>query len=303
MRNITFVLSYLGTSFTGWQRNIPNVVQELGILQEGCANFFPGASDHCACTRRKRRRKIDCKADAAKNQLLNHVRYIQKKSIQETIENALARILHESPKLQAASRTDAGVHAEAQVVNFLTENKMDLSLLKRALNGTLPKEIRILSMEEKPSAFHPTLDCVKKEYHYHIYTGNVQLPFHRNTSWHFPRFLNLEIMKMGIQPLLGTHDFSAFCNQRASWDRNPVCHLENISIHPLPDHRLCLSVLGDHFLYKMVRILIGTLVYVSCGKLEVKDLPHILRSRERKYAGITAPAHGLRLFKVYYQEV
>ena len=124
MRNLTLFLSYLGTSFFGWQKTASGP------------------------------------------------------TIEETLENALCRILRETPKLQAASRTDAGVHAEGQVVNFFTTNPICLSTLKRALNGTLPKEISVRAIEEKPLAFHPTLDALKKEYHYQICHAAVQLPFH-----------------------------------------------------------------------------------------------------------------------------
>jgi tRNA pseudouridine38-40 synthase len=227
------------------------------------------------------------------------------KSIEEMLENALARILRETPKLQAASRTDAGVNARGQIINFFTGHPIELPLLQRALNGTLPKEIGVLAIKESPDHFHPTLDCIKKEYHYHICNGPVQLPFYRRTSWHVPQALDLEALQKGAEALLGTHDFSAFCNDRASpacRSRRPVCHLEEISLSILPNQRLCLTVIGDHFLYKMVRNIAGTLIYISRGKLRAEDLPHILESKQRAQAGITAPAHGLTLHRVYYKE-
>jgi tRNA pseudouridine38-40 synthase len=223
-------------------------------------------------------------------------------SIQEMLEKALSRIVRQTPPLQAASRTDAGVHAEGQIVNFFTEHPIDLALLKRALNGTLPKEISVLAIKEAPEHFHPTLDCFKKEYRYYICNGLVQLPFHRHTSWHIPHPLDLQAMRSGAVDLLGTHDFSAFCNERASWDRNPICHLEDIELSLLPQQRLCLSVIGDHFLYKMVRNIVGTLIYVGRGKLRYQDLSSILLSKQRTQAGITAPAQGLSLHRVYYKE-
>ncbi len=228
-------------------------------------------------------------------------------SIEEMLENALTRILRETPKLQAASRTDAGVHARGQIINFFTAHPIDLPLLQRALNGTLPKEIGVLAIEEAPDHFHPTLDSIKKEYRYHICNGPVQLPFHRHTSWHVPHALDLDALQKGAEALLGTHDFSAFCNQCASpasltSHRNPICHLEEISLSILSHQRLCLTVIGDHFLYKMVRNIAGTLIYIGRGKLRAEDLPHILESKQRARAGITAPAHGLTLHRVYYKE-
>ncbi|HEY2811515.1 MAG TPA: tRNA pseudouridine(38-40) synthase TruA [Rhabdochlamydiaceae bacterium] len=221
-------------------------------------------------------------------------------TIEEAVECALLRILRQHPKLQAASRTDAGVHAEGQIVNFLTDHPIDLPTLARALNGTLPKEVCVLSIEEHPLDFHPTLHCQAKEYRYQICNGPVQLPFHRFTSWHIPDTLHLENMQRGAELLLGTHDFSAFCNERALWDRNPVCHLQEISFAPLPSQRLRISIIGDHFLYKMVRNIVGTLVHVGWGKIAVEKLSDILESKDRTNAGVTAPAHGLSLYRVYY---
>jgi tRNA pseudouridine38-40 synthase len=246
MRNLSLLLSYLGSSFVGWQKTSSGM------------------------------------------------------SIEEALETALARILRETPKLQAASRTDAGVHAEGQLVNFLTEKQIELSLLKRALNGTLPKEISVLAIEERPLDFHPTLDCIKKEYRYLICHGGVQLPFHRYLCWHYPYPLAIEAMKKGAASLLGTHDYSAFCNERASYERSPICHLEEISFSS-SSTQLCVCIIGDRFLYKMVRNIIGTLVYVGCGKMRAEDVPSILQSGQRVRAGITAPAHGLSLYKVYYK--
>lgn len=221
-------------------------------------------------------------------------------SVEACLQETLERILRHEVKLQAASRTDAGVHAQGQVVNFYTENEIDLPLLQRALNGTLPKEISVLHIEEKPLAFHPTLDSIKKEYHYQICTAAVQLPFYRHTSWHFPRPLDLSSMRLCVKELLGSHDFSAFCNERSSWDRDPVCTLYEIDISLLEPQRLLLRIIGDHFLYKMARNLVGTLAYVGSALLSAHEIPSILSSKMRAHAGITAPAHGLCLYQVHY---
>ncbi len=114
-------------------------------------------------------------------------------SIEEALEKALSIVLQEEKKLQAASRTDAGVHAQGQVVNFTLSSFKDLKRLKASLNGCLPKDIVVLSAQEMPESFHPTLDAIKKEYIYEICNSTVQLPFHRNTSWHFPYPLKLRL--------------------------------------------------------------------------------------------------------------
>lgn len=221
-------------------------------------------------------------------------------SIEDCLEQALERILRHPVKLQAASRTDAGVHAQGQVINFFTDNPIELPLLQRALNGTVPKTIGVVRIEEKPEPFHPTLDAKRKEYHYQMCTCQVQLPFYRHTSWHFPRLLDLSAMEQGAGILLGTHDFSSFCNARAAWDKDPICTLETIEISSLEAGRFHFRIIGDHFLYKMVRNLIGTLAYVGCRLLSAQDIPAILASKERSKAGITAPSHGLCLHEVHY---
>lgn len=221
-------------------------------------------------------------------------------SIEETLEKALETILQHPVAVQAASRTDAGVHAEGQVINFFTAKSISERRIKASLEGLLPKEIAVVSMEEMPLNFHPTLDPIKKEYWYHICNTLIQLPFHRHTSWHFPYPLNLEAMRHAAQGLLGSHDFSAFCNERKLWDRSPVCHLETIEISALQDKRLRIAIIGDHFLYRMARNIAGTLAYVGCGKLKADQIPVILKNKERSQAGITAPALGLTLKRVFY---
>jgi tRNA pseudouridine38-40 synthase len=219
-------------------------------------------------------------------------------SIEETLGRTLAQILQHEVKLQAASRTDAGVHAEGQVVNFTTAKSLDLKSLQHSLNGMLPKEISVLGIEEMPEDFHPTTACVKKEYWYQLCTGPAQLPFLRETSWHFPYPLNLSQMQEAARHLIGVHDFSSFCNERALWDRDPVCHIEKIEFRE--EHPIKICITGDHFLYRMARNIAGTLAYVGCGKLSAERIPAILANKDRTLAGVTAPAHGLILKRVYY---
>ena len=221
-------------------------------------------------------------------------------SIEGALAGALETILQHPVKLQAASRTDAGVHAEGQVVNLFSETAVPLGKLQHSLNQLLPKDIVVKEIALAEAAFHPTMDALQKQYRYEVCHGNVQLPFFRQTSWHFPHPLDVMEMREAASYLLGSHDFSAFCNERSLWDRNPVCLIERIEVEALPQNRLKITFLGDHFLYKMVRNLAGTLLYVGCGKLEVDAIPDILKGKDRTLAGMTAPAHGLRLVNVFY---
>jgi tRNA pseudouridine38-40 synthase len=216
-------------------------------------------------------------------------------TIQQTLEEALFRILRHPVSIQAASRTDRGVHARGQVVNFFTSHP-DLEQLKKSVQAVLPKDITLLTLEEAEAAFHPTLDCRSKEYHYFICNGPVQLPFQRAISWHIPRPLDLAKMEQAAAHLLGERDFSAFSNQRPGGVR----HLYAITISSIEEDRLRIAVAGNAFLYKMVRNLVGTLVYVGLGKIDPEAICAILQSGDRAQAGVTAPAHGLFLHKVNY---
>lgn len=225
------------------------------------------------------------------------------KSIEEELECALKRILQEEITLQAASRTDRGVHAHGQVVNFLSSHtNLDLGLVRKGLNGVLPKDIAVKSIEAAAPSFHPTLDSIGKEYQYFICNSPVQLPFFRHLSWHVHQELSLEKMKKAADALIGEHDFSAFCNERPLWTRSGVCKLFEISFQNLTQNRLKISIAGDRFLYKMMRNLVGTLVYVGIGKLSCDEVPLILANKSRTSAGMTAPAHGLTLKQVFYKE-
>lgn len=220
-------------------------------------------------------------------------------TIEEAVETCLSTVLQHPIALQAASRTDRGVHAEGQVINFFT-HRSDLSLgtLFCALRKMLPRDISLLDLSEAEPLFHPTLDARGKEYHYQVCTHSVQLPFHRECSWHFPfQSLDLEAMEKGGKQLEGTHDFAAF-SPLAYEDSTRT--IERVSIISLDKGRLLFQIRGDRFLYRMARNLVGTLMYIGCGKIPLQTLPTILEQRSRALAGVTAPAHGLTLKRVFY---
>ena len=237
-------------------------------------------------------------------------------SIEETLRAVLKQILQEPVKLQAASRTDRGVHAQRQVVNFMTEKDPPLKI---SLNRLLPSSIKVLDVKVMPPTFHPTLDAKKKLYTYCICFGPTQLPFHRHFSWHVPYQLNLNEMQSAAAYLIGEHDFSAFCNMHSNMNyphkRRTIESIEltNLFEQIAPTscqsnsekfgqgaNRLQIAIRGDHFLYKMARNIVGTLVYVGRGKLIADAIPEILASKRRLEAGITAPAHGLTLKEIYF---
>jgi len=225
-----------------------------------------------------------------------------KNSIEETLQSVLQRILHEECVLQAASRTDTGVHAKGQIVNFYT-HKPDLNLqkLKYSLNCLLPKDIAVTDIECVLEGFHPTLDCVSKEYHYSICYGALQQPQHRLYSWHYSYALDIARMREAAAHFVGAHDFTSFCNYKITHSYSSYIRtIEKIEIVELAEKRLNIQIRGNNFLYRMARNLAGTLLHVGCGKIPLENIPVILSSKDRTLAGITAPAHGLCLMRVDY---
>lgn len=223
-------------------------------------------------------------------------------SIEEKLQHVLQMILQEPISLQAASRTDAGVHAQGQVVNFLTQKEIpSLEKLLISLNQLLPKDIAVVKIELMSPDFHPTLHCKGKTYHYSICQNTAQLPQYRLYSWHCPYGLDLNAMQEAIPHFIGEHDFSSFCNMKKQTNyRDYIRTIRRLEVFPLPDHRLRIEIEGDHFLYKMVRNIVGTLVYVARGKINGEDIPELLSAKDRRLIGITAPAHGLTLHSVAY---
>ncbi len=222
-------------------------------------------------------------------------------SIEAALQKTLEQILQHPIHLQAASRTDAGVHADGQVVNFLTTKTPDLFQFQISLNSLLPKDIVVLNVEEMPPSFHPTLDCKGKEYHYYISHGPTQRPQHRFYAWHVPYALNLSLIQEAIPTLIGTHDFAAFCNfKNNAHYADTIRRIDNLNVEEFEDHRILFKIEGNHFLYKMVRNIVGTLISVGRGKIGGETIPQILQSKLRTQAGMTAPAHGLFLKQVFY---
>ncbi|OGN65123.1 MAG: hypothetical protein A3E80_00965, partial [Chlamydiae bacterium RIFCSPHIGHO2_12_FULL_49_9] len=191
------------------------------------------------------------------------------------------------------------VHAEGQSVSFSISKEIDPYRLLGGLNAALPADIRVLELLPCEITFHPTLDASSKEYRYSLCLGPVQNPIHRLYSWHVKAALDLNKMERAAKDLLGQKDFSAFANEKAE---NPICAIEKITFDQMSD-RLQICLVGDRFLYKMVRNLVGTLVYIGMGKLCDGCIPALLASKDRKAAGVTAPAHGLFLHRIFYDSL
>jgi tRNA pseudouridine38-40 synthase len=219
-------------------------------------------------------------------------------SIEGELRRCLERVLQHKVTLQAASRTDRGVHAEGQVVNCFTDHPLPCWRMVRGLNGLLPPDIRVQAIEEAPEDFHPTLDATGKVYHYRVATGAVQLPHHRHLSWHVPEPLDQTAMERAAEQLIGTHDFTTLSNRRKGESSDRIRTVDSIEFEEW-EGGILIAVRGENFLYKMVRNIVGLLVDIGRGKLDAEPAS-ILVQRNRPLAGVTAPSHGLTLYQVFH---
>jgi tRNA pseudouridine38-40 synthase len=219
-------------------------------------------------------------------------------TVQQHLEEALARLLVHEVSVVGASRTDAGVHARGQVASFRTERAIPLHGIRRGLNSLLPPEISVRVADEVPDDFHPRFSATGKHYRYTILARPDRSPRWRERAWHVPEPLDLARMQAAAEPLLGEHDFAAFraagCTARTTRRR-----IDDVTIEA-DGERVRVDVRGNAFLRNMVRIVVGTLVEVGIGRREVAQVAEILASLDRTRAGITAPAHGLELMEVRY---
>jgi tRNA pseudouridine38-40 synthase len=219
-------------------------------------------------------------------------------SIQEVIERALRKILREKIKLIASGRTDAGVHARAQVVNFKTSSPVPVDKIQKALNGLLPNDISIHKAEIAPADFHSRFDAKSKNYRYTILNRRYPSALSRDTVYFCQYPLNVPLMRKESRVLLGRHNFKSF-RLTEKKERDPVRTIKKISVRKAAG-LIEIDIEANGFLYNMVRSIVGTLIEIGRGKFPPGSLKRILASKNRKLAGPTAPAKGLCLLKVSY---
>jgi tRNA pseudouridine38-40 synthase len=221
-------------------------------------------------------------------------------TVQSVMEGALARILQEPVRLRAAGRTDAGVHAREQVVDFADAGRRDLATIVRGGNGLLPPDIRILSASGAPESFDSRRHATEKEYRYFLYLSPVDSPFFSRYAWHIVAPLDLGAVREGLSRLVGEHDFTSFRGQGCT-AISPVRTIfrAEVAKHDVPG-LWSIDVAGAGFLRHMVRNIVGTVVDAGKGKHLPERVGEILHARDRTQAGVTAPAHGLFLWRVAY---
>lgn len=219
-------------------------------------------------------------------------------SVQNVLEEKLSRVFGDTVTLAASGRTDTGVHAYGQVVNFYTGGTIPTDRIVRAVNSLLPDDIVVREAAEAAADFHARYSAKSKMYHYKIQQGETLNPFKRQYAWYIRKILDEAAMNQAMEHIVGTHDFSAF-RASGSIGNNPVrtiyeAHCER------QGEMLEFEFWGDGFLYHMVRNLVGTLANVGRGKLTPAGFKAILEGRDRTKAGATAPAQGLYLYQVFY---
>ncbi len=220
-------------------------------------------------------------------------------TIQEVLEEAIKLITGEKVAVIGSGRTDAGVHALNQVAHFKSNSPLPLSNIYRGLNSVLPPDIVVKKMEEVSGEFHAQHDVVSKVYFYKICNQPLSPALGRNYFWHIRFPLDLERMSKAAKFLTGTHDFSCFC-ATGTHVKDRVRTIMDIQIKKCEDGLIEITVEAQGFLKYMVRNIIGTLVDVGSGKRKPEEMKVIIESRNRKIAGITAPACGLFLKEVKY---
>lgn len=219
-------------------------------------------------------------------------------TIQDLLENEISIIAGEAVEVNGSGRTDAGVHAYGQCANFKTTRQFSTKALMDNLNDRLPSDIKILSCEEVNERFHARLNAKAKTYKYTIDIGKKPDVFSRRFIQHYPCVLDFREMEKAIKHIKGEKDFKVFCaNKRAK--KSTVRTIYSIDIE-ISGTEISFIYKGNGFLYNMVRIMTGTLIYVGMGKIKAKDINSIIESKDRQLAGPTMPARGLVLINVEY---
>ncbi|HYG24974.1 MAG TPA: tRNA pseudouridine(38-40) synthase TruA [Verrucomicrobiae bacterium] len=224
------------------------------------------------------------------------------RGVQAILEQAIARIFSHPHRVHSSSRTDTGVHALAMVAHFdvpAAECRIDPRKLVLALNAHLPDDIRVTAASLAKRNFHARFDASGKEYRYFVWNHAAMNPLLRHHAWHVPKPLDFNAMKSAAQLFVGRHDFQSFSSNPGYKKESTVRTVTHCQVRRRGP-QVIFTIRGDGFLYKMCRGIAGTLVQVGLGKFVAADIEMMLRKADRRVAGMTAPAHGLVLWKVFY---
>jgi tRNA pseudouridine38-40 synthase len=223
--------------------------------------------------------------------------------VQQRVEEALSKLFKGIERIHSSSRTDAGVHALGMVAHVEIPRasfKMSVDKLALAINAYLPDDIRVMEAKRCPADFHSRFDAAGKQYRYHIWNHTSMNPLLRHQAWQVPRKLNLSEMRKAASMFVGKHDFKSLAATRSYEMKSTVRTLHRCEIKR-SGSLIVVIIEGDGFLYKMCRGIVGTLIQVGQGKIDAGEITSILKGKNRSLAGMTAPANGLVLQKVFYK--
>jgi tRNA pseudouridine38-40 synthase len=221
-------------------------------------------------------------------------------AIQDHIERAFERVLGKPARVHGAGRTDAGVHALAQCAHVdLPDNRLSVARWSEALNALLPPTIRVLRCQYVSKDFHARLSAKGKIYRYRIWLSSVLPPFEYGRAWHIRRPVDLTILRRAARRFVGTYDFSGFAANRGKQEKSTIRTIYSARVRKTGP---CVTIEfdGDGFLYKMVRLIVGTLVKSALGKVRIEDVAARLNSGQVSTPRFVAPAEGLFLVRVRY---
>ena len=221
------------------------------------------------------------------------------KTIQGKIENIIKQMTGEEIEIVGSGRTDGGTHARGQVANFKTHSELSLAEMIAFLNRYLPQDIVVKDAEEVAERFHARYNAAGKQYSYYVWHAEIPSAFERAYSYHYPQVLDLDRMRKACNKLTGKHDFMGFSALKKT-KKSTVRTIENITIEE-EGSLLHFTFVGDGFLHKMVRIMVGTLLEIGAGTIELEAIDEVFANKVRKNAGETVPAQGLFLDEVFYK--
>lgn len=224
------------------------------------------------------------------------------RAVQQVVEEAFEAIFQKHFRVHSSSRTDAGVHARGMVAHVeipAARLSMPLRKVPLAINAKLPPDIRVMAAAKAPAEFQARFDAKGKQYRYYVYNHLAMDPLLRLQAWHVPQKLDLAAIRSAAGYFPGKRDFAAFANNRNYEMESTVRTLHRVEVKKRGS-LLTFIIEGDGFLYKMCRGIVGTLIQVGLGRFAESDIPKMLEAKDRRLSGMTAPAHGLVLWKVYY---
>jgi tRNA pseudouridine38-40 synthase len=221
-------------------------------------------------------------------------------TVQDELERALLKISSHRIRVHGAGRTDAGVHALAQCAHIdLPEKRMPIDRLRNALNAVLPAAVRILRCRYVSQKFHARFSATGKLYRYRIYAAPILPPLELGRAWHIFSPLNVDLLKSAGHKFIGTHNFAAFAVNRGKKDGDAIRTISSVRIRGT-GALFTIDVAGDGFLYKMVRLMVGSMARIALGKMELGEIASRLRSPRAHGSRFVAPAEGLYLVKIWY---